>query len=78
MQSSTARSRETEKMTTDLRPGDVVLFADLVDVVEDIEDMGGDVIRVNVVRRGRKTFWWAGKLSTQTVIADGIDGPRKI
>lgn len=53
----------------DLLPGDELVYADLVDRVVAVSDLGGCVVRVDVVRNGRPTHWFAGKQSRQEVVS---------
>lgn len=70
-----AHSKTIERKTTDLLPGDVILFADLEDHVIMTERREGTadmvslnpVIRVDVVRNGRETFFYAGREAVHTV-----------
>lgn len=50
-----------EVRTTDLRPGDVLMYADLVDTIVSVSDLGGCVMRVDVIRNERVCHWFAGK-----------------
>jgi hypothetical protein len=62
---------ETIKLAKDLVKGDVVLFADLVDVVDRVEDEGGAIVTVYVSNRsnwnGTQSWFCAGKESKQRV-----------
>ena len=58
-----------KKKTVELKPGDVVLFGDLRDVVTGIELPKPPcvVVKVYVERRGRAEFFYAGIESEQIV-----------
>jgi hypothetical protein len=59
--------------TADLRPNDIVAFADLLDVVQqlDLPTDGSVVATVHVLRRGMNEKWYAGIDAVQTVRRPG-------
>lgn len=70
------------KLATDVKVGDTILFADLLDEVVDIEQMGPS-IKFKVARtfldglNGRTqrvgTFFYAGRKSQQCVVVPSVD-----
>jgi hypothetical protein len=62
-----------QKLTVDLKKGDFVVFADIVDEVQSIQ-IDGNIVRVDVIRckvgnteKNVPLFWYAGASSVQNV-----------
>ena len=55
------------KLTTELEAGDVIVFADQRDTVLSVKTDGSDVARVNVLRNGASTFFYAGIYARHTI-----------
>jgi hypothetical protein len=65
--------KTTNKKTINLKVGDIVLFADLVDeVTKVIVPAYGDIAEIHVLRNGRPTWWFAGKDAYQTVLTNKV------